>query len=65
MRIVLEISTVMNKAGDYILEDGLVYFRQQTWIPDNARLKLQVIHKCYNLKVVGHFGRDKTLKLMK
>ena len=32
MRIALERSTVANEAGDCMLEDGLVCFRQQVWI---------------------------------
>jgi len=34
MRIALETGTAMNEARDFILEDGLVYFRQWVWIPD-------------------------------
>ena len=28
-------------------------------------LKLKVAYQCHFAKVVGHFGRDKTLELMK
>ena len=65
MRIALEMGTAANEAGDYMLEDGLVCFRRQVWIPDNARLKLQVAYECYDSKVARHFGRDKTLEFMK
>jgi len=40
MRIALETGTAANKAGDYMLEDRLICFRQWVWIPDNLRLKL-------------------------
>jgi len=65
MRIALETGTAANEAGDYMLEDGLVCFRRQVWIPDNIRLKLQVAHECHDSKLAGHFGRDKTLELIK
>jgi len=65
MRIALETGTAANETGDYMLEDGLVCFRRWVWISDNARLKLQVAHECDDSKVAGHFGRDKTLELMK
>ena len=65
MRIALETGTIANEAGDYMLEDRLVCFRRRIWILDNARLKLQVAHEYHDSKVAGHFGRDKTLELIK
>jgi len=65
LRIALETGTAQNEKGDYMLEDGLVCFKRRIWIPDDNALKVQVAMECHDSKVAGHFGRDKTLELMK
>jgi len=49
----------------YGLEDGMVTSERCLYIPDNNSLKLEVTYPCYDAKVAGHFGPDKTLKFMK
>jgi len=49
----------------YGLEDDMVTYEGRLYIPDNNSLKLKVTYQCHDAKVVGHFGRDKTLELMK
>jgi len=49
----------------YGLEDDMVTYERRLYIPDNNSLKLKVTHQCHDAKVAGHFGRDKTLELMK
>jgi len=49
----------------YGLEDDMVTYEQRLYIPDNNSLKLKVTYQCHDAKVAGHFGRDKTLELMK
>jgi hypothetical protein len=49
----------------YGLEDDLVTYERRIYIPESNSLKLKVAHQCHDAKVAGHFGRDKTLELMK
>jgi len=47
------------------LEDDMVTYEWRLYIPNNNSLKLKVTYQCHDAKVGGHFGRDKTLELMK
>jgi len=49
----------------YGIEDEMVTYERRIYIPDRNTLKLKVPHQCQDAKVAGHFGRDKTLDLMK
>jgi len=49
----------------YGIEDEMVTYERRTYILDSNALKLKIAHQCYAAKVVGHFGRNKTLYLMK
>ena len=46
------------------LEDGHVLYKKRYYIPNSNELKLTVTRRCYDAKVVGHFGRDKTMERM-
>ena len=65
IRIALETGTLAHGTEDYMLEDGLVCFRRRVWIPADTALKIKVTFESHDSKVAGHFGRDKTLELMK
>jgi len=49
----------------YSIEDEMVTYERRIYISDSKALKLKVGHQCHDAKVAGHFGRDKTLDLMK
>jgi len=49
----------------YGIEDEIATYECRIYIPHSNALKLKVAHQCYDAKVAGHFGRDKTLDLMK
>jgi len=49
----------------YGIEDEMVINERRIYIPDSYALKLKVAQQCYDAKVAGHFGRYKTLDLMK
>jgi len=49
----------------YGIEDEIVTYEGRIYIPDSNALKWKVAHQCHDAKVAGHFGRDKTLDLMK
>ena len=46
------------------LEDGPVLYKKRIYIPDYNDLKLTVTMHCDDVKITGHFGRDKTMKLI-
>jgi len=43
----------------------MVTYERHIYIPDSNALKLKVAHQYHDAKVAGHYGRDKTLDLMK
>jgi len=49
----------------YGIEDEMVTYERRIYIPESNALKLKVAYQCHDAKVAGHFGRDKTLDLMK
>jgi hypothetical protein len=49
----------------YGIEDEMVTYERRICILDSNAVQLKVAHQCYNVKVAGHFGRDKTVDLMK
>jgi len=49
----------------YGLEDDLVTYERRIYVTESNAFKLQVTYQCHDAKVAGHFGRDKTLELMK
>jgi len=49
----------------YGLEDNLVTYECRIYVSESNALKLKVAYQCHDAKVAGHFGRDKTLELMK
>ena len=49
----------------YSLEDDLVTYERRIYVPESNALKLKVVQQCHDANVAGHFGRDKTLELMK
>ena len=44
------------------LEDGLVLYKKRYYIPNSNELKLTVTRRCHDVKVAGHFSRDKTME---
>ena len=63
MKIALEKGESVN--DDYTLEDDIVCYRRHIWIPDNNSLRLLVANTSHDTKVVGHFGKYKTLDLIR
>jgi len=49
----------------YGLEGDMVTYERRLYILDNNSLKLRVTYQCHDAKVAGHFGRHKTLELIK
>jgi hypothetical protein len=41
-----------------------IYYRNKLFIPENIKLKMQIVYKTYNSKVKSHSERIKTTKLV-
>jgi len=65
IRIALKTGQDYPDLQHYGKEDEMVTYERRKYIPDSNALKLEVAHQCHDVKVTGHFGRDKTLVLMK
>jgi len=50
---------------DYSLEDGMVCYKRRIWIPDDNSLRLLVAGSSHNTKVAGHFGKHKTVDIIR
>src|SRR4051794_19620635 len=50
---------------DYSLEDGMVCFRRRIWIPDEISLRLLVANLSHDTKIAGHFGKHKTIEIIR
>ena len=46
------------------LQDDLVLFKNRIYLPDCNDVKLTVTRQAHDVKVAGHFGRDKTIELL-
>ena len=44
--------------------DGLIYYRNQVFVPDSPELRLEVVHRTHSSGPAGHPGRVKTLNLL-
>jgi len=47
-----------------LIVDGLIYYRNQVFIPNLPKLRLEVVHRIYSLGPAGHPGYIKTLNLL-
>jgi transposase InsO family protein len=47
-----------------VIQDGLIYFRNRLYIPENEPLRLQIAESEHDSQVAGHFGQKKTLELI-
>ena len=42
-------------------QNGLLYLREQIYVPDDSALKLHILHAFHDSQTADHLGRDKTL----
>lgn len=50
---------------EWKLKDGLLYFKNKVYIPENLDLRREVLSRHHDLPVMGHPGMFKTLELVK
>ena len=46
------------------LKDGMLYFKNRLYIPNNDELKTEIAKGCHDSQVAGHFGIEKTIKIV-
>jgi len=46
------------------LKDGMLYFKNCLYIPDDDELKMEIAKGCHDSQVAGHFGMEKTIEIV-
>ena len=46
-------------------QDGIIYIEEQIYIPNNRKIKEQILQENYNSVDVGHLGQSRMLELIK
>ena len=44
--------------------EGLLYYKNRLYIPDNEQLQTIIAKVCYDSKVAGHFGQEKRIEII-
>jgi len=44
---------------------GLLYWKGVLWIPEDRNLKRTILESERDTRIAGHFGQDKTIKLVR
>jgi len=47
-----------------IEKDGLLYYKNRLYIPENEVLQTEIAQRCHDSLVVGHFGQEKTIEIV-
>ena len=57
--------TLKNENGLAWKQDGIIYIEEQIYIPNNRKIKEQILQENYNSVDVGHLGQSRMLELIK
>jgi len=49
---------------EWIEKDGLLYYKNRLYIPDNEALQTEIAQGCHDSVVAGHFGQEKTIEIV-
>jgi len=49
---------------EWIEKDGLLYFKNCLYIPENEALQTTISQGCHDSLVVGHFGQEKRIEIV-
>jgi hypothetical protein len=52
------------KLSRYTVENGLLYYRNQVVVPQDSKLRHQIVQSHHDSRLAGHSGRAKTLSLI-
>lgn len=50
---------------DWRHQDGLLFYKDRCYVPDNAELRRSIVQRYHDLPVMGHPGRHKTMELVR
>jgi len=50
------------KPDEWIEKDGLLYYKNRLYIPENEALLTEIGQGCHDSLVAGHFGQEKTIE---
>jgi len=49
---------------EWIEKDGLLFYKNRLYIPEDKFLQLEIAQGCLDLLVAGHFGQEKTIEIV-
>ena len=49
---------------EWIEKDGLLYYKNGLYIPENEALQTEIAQGCHDSLVAGHFGQEKTIEIV-
>ena len=49
---------------EWIEKDGLLYFKNRLYIPEDEALQTEIAQGCHDSLVAGHFGQEKTIEIV-
>ena len=49
---------------DWTEANGLLYYKNGLYIPENEALQTQIAKGCHDSQVAGHFGQEKTIEIV-
>ena len=49
---------------EWIEKDGLVYYKNRLYIPEDEALQTEIAQGCHDSLVAGHFGQEKTMEIV-
>jgi len=49
---------------EWIEKDGLLYYKNCLYIPENEALHTEIAQGCHDSIVAGHFGQEKTIAIV-
>jgi len=50
--------------GEWIEKDGLLYYKNRLYIPENEALQTEIAQGCHDSLVVGHFRQEKGIEIV-
>ena len=60
----MEITQGAKRPGTHSVEDGVLYWKNRLWLPDDDGLKQWIVSGEHDTRVAGHFGQARTLELV-
>jgi len=49
---------------EWIEKDGLLYYKNRLYIPEDEALQTEIAQGCHDSLVAGHIGQEKTIEIV-